>query len=228
MAEFIFMLTHNDRTVDHALDALHVALKVGVRHVGFKDVGSTPERQVELVSTAREAGVTTYLEVVAETRDAELAAVSAGITAGVDWILGGKAATDVVDMLRGRNIRYAPFCGRTVGHPSVLEGTVDEIASDAATLTAIDGVDGVDLLAYRHRTADIGSLISSTVSRSAGPVIVAGSVTSAEQVRTIADAGAWGFTIGGAVFSNELDARPGLESQLTTALQYASDTQQDY
>lgn len=224
MTEFIFMLTHNDRTVENAHEALRSALDTGVRHVGFKDVGSTPEQQVELVRVAREAGATTYLEVVAETQREELAAVSAGITAGVDWILGGKAATEVVGMLEGRSIRYAPFCGRTVGHPSALEGTADEIASDAAALTALDRVDGVDLLAYRHRTADIPALISATVSRSVGPVIVAGSVTSEEQVRIIAEAGAWGFTIGGAIFANGLDAAPDLKSQLTAALKYAANS----
>ena len=38
------------------------------------------------------------------------------------------------------------------GHPSVLLGEIDEIAASARELTALDGVYGLDLLAYRHPT----------------------------------------------------------------------------
>ena len=51
-------------------------------------------------------------------------------------------------------VRYCPFPGRVVDHPSVLLGTIDEIAADAERLTALDHVSGLDLLAYRHPTAD--------------------------------------------------------------------------
>jgi hypothetical protein len=224
MAEFIFMLTNQDRTVANAREAMRVALDAGVRHVGFKDVGATPELQRELAQMARNAGATSHLEVVAVTAEDELASVSAGIAAGVDWILGGKNAAPAVALLRGTGINYAPFCGRTVGHPSVLEGEIAEIADDAAALCALDGVTGVDVLAYRHKTADVPALIRATVERSSGPVIVAGGITSAAQVDVVDEAGAWGFTIGSAIFENQLDAEPGLESQIRAALQYASGT----
>ncbi len=222
MTEFIFMLTHQDRTVSNAREALEVALEAGVQHVGFKDVGATPELQKELAGIARAAGATTYLEVVSVTEDDELASVAAGIDAGVDWILGGQYAKSALEVLGGHDVQYAPFCGRTVGHPSTLEGTVEEIAEDTATLTGLDGVDGVDLLAYRHQTADIAQLIKATAARCDGRLIVAGSVTSAEQVQVIADGGGWGFTIGSAVFDDQLDAAPGLAAQIDAALAYAT------
>ncbi len=37
---FIFMLTRDDRTVEDAVDHLATALSLGVRHIGFKDVGA--------------------------------------------------------------------------------------------------------------------------------------------------------------------------------------------
>lgn len=224
MAEFIFMLTRQDRTVDNARQALEAALEAGVQHVGYKDVGATPERQKELAEVAKAAGATTYLEVVSMSEADELTSVAAGVDAGVDWIVGGQYAKSALGVLGDHGVKYAPFCGRTVGHPSVLEGTIEEIADDTAALTALDGVDGVDLLAYRHATADIPTLVKATAERCDGRLIVAGSVTSFEQVQVIADGGGWGFTIGSAIFDDQLDAAPGLSAQLKVALQYATNS----
>ena len=47
--------------------------------------------------------------------------------------------------------------------------------ADAERLTALDHVSGLDLLAYRHPSADHAALIREVVRRSSGPVIVAGS-----------------------------------------------------
>ena len=80
-------------------------------------------------------------------------------------------------------VRYCPFPGRVVDHPSVLLGTIDEIAADAERLTALDHVTGLDLLAYRHPTADHVALIREVVRRSSGPVIVAGSIASIDRAR---------------------------------------------
>jgi hypothetical protein len=154
-------------------------------------------------------------------REAEVASVEAAIAAGVDWVLGGTNPDAVVPLLRGTAIRYCPFPGRVVGHPSVLEGTVDEIAASAAALTGTDGVYGVDLLAYRHAGADIAELTKAVVAASAGPVIAAGSVTSAGQIRTLAEAGAWGFTIGSAIFDGQLPGAPDVAAQVREVLTIA-------
>ncbi len=34
------MLTRNDSTVDNALDLVEIARALGLRHIGFKDVGA--------------------------------------------------------------------------------------------------------------------------------------------------------------------------------------------
>jgi phosphoribosylformimino-5-aminoimidazole carboxamide ribonucleotide (ProFAR) isomerase len=85
-------------------------------------------------------------------------------------------------------------------------------------------VHGVDLLAYRHATADIAELTKAVVTASSGPVIAAGSVTSAEQIRTLARAGAWGFTIGSAIFAGELPGAPDVAAQVRAVLEIASQT----
>jgi hypothetical protein len=218
---FVFMLTHHDSTVPDAVDHIDQLAATGLRYLGFKDVGATPERQKEINEAAHAAGFTTMLEVVSVSLEAEVASVEAAIAAGVDWVLGGTNPDAVVPLLRGTAIRYCPFPGRVVGHPSVLEGTVDEIAASAAALTATVGVCGVDLLAYRHAGADIAELTKAVVAASAGPVIAAGSVTSAGQIRTLAEAGAWGFTIGSAIFDGQLPGAPGVAAQVREVLAIA-------
>jgi hypothetical protein len=222
MPEFIFMLTHNDRTVDNALEVLEQVKGTGVRHIGFKDVGATAARQRELADAAHAAGLVVYLEIVSIDKADEMNSIDAAIAAGVDWILGGKFAADAVEKLKGTNIKFAPFPGRIVGHPSALEGSIEEIAAHAAELTSMPGVSGVDLLAYRHSTVDVLELTAAVVKASHGPVVAAGSVVSQEQIVGLAKAGAWGFTIGGAIFDGILPGEKDVVSQVTTALAFAT------
>ena len=158
MIEFIFMLTHHDSTVPNAEEVLAGLRGTGLRFVGCKDVGATPERLRALVARAHDDGLQIMLEVVSTSPEDELASVRAAVDAGFDWVLGGTHATDAAALLAGSDIRYCPFPGRIIGHPSVLEGGIEEIARSAAELTALDGVHGVDLLTYRHATADAGEL----------------------------------------------------------------------
>jgi hypothetical protein len=224
MIEFIFMLTHHDRTVPDAEKILADLRGTGLRFVGCKDVGATPERLRDLVARAHDDGLEMMLEVVSTSRDDELASVHAAADAGFDWVLGGTHATDAAGLLAGSGIRYCPFPGTIVGHPSVLEGGIDEIARSAAELTALDGVYGVDLLAYRHATADVGALTAAVVAAASGPVIAAGSVVDADQIRTLAAAGAWGFTIGGAIFEGRLPGGPDIAAQVRAVLDVAAGT----
>jgi phosphoribosylformimino-5-aminoimidazole carboxamide ribonucleotide (ProFAR) isomerase len=221
MSEFIFMLTHNDRTVENALEVLEQVASTGLKHIGFKDVGATPEKQRELTEAAHAAGLVVYLEVVSVDKVDEMASIDAAIAAGVDWIVGGKFAAEAVEKLAGTTIKFAPFPGRIVGHPSALEGTIEEIAAHAAELTSMPGVSGVDLLAYRHATVDPLKLTAAVVAASNGPVIAAGSVVSQAQITGLAAAGAWGFTIGGAIFDGMLPGEKDVVSQVRTALAFA-------
>ena len=215
------MLTHNDSTVGNALEVLEQVASTGLRHIGFKDIGATAAKQRELADAAHAAGLIVYLEIVSVDKVDEMNSIDAAIVAGVDWILGGKFADDAVRKLAGTGIRFAPFPGRIVGHPSALEGTIEEIAAHAAELTSMDGVDGVDLLAYRHTSVDVLELTAAVVRASHGPVIAAGSVVSEAQITGLAKAGAWGFTIGGAIFDGLLPGEKDVVSQVRTALAFA-------
>jgi hypothetical protein len=221
---FIFMLTHSDSTIEDALDYVDALSGTGLRYMGFKDVGATPERQRSIAQAAHAAGYETMLEVVSTSREAEVESVRAALAAGVDWVLGGTHPDAVLPLLEGSSVRYCPFPGRIVGHPSVLEGTIQEIADSAAALTSMPGVFGLDLLAYRHATADIADLTRSVVTSSLGPVIAAGSVVDDGQIQTLASAGAWGFTIGSAIFDGLFAGGPDVTAQVRHVLEVAAST----
>ena len=222
MTNFIFMLTHSDSTVEDAMVHVEALRGSGLRYIGFKDVGATPERQRELAAAAHDAGFEVMLEVVSTSREAEVASVNAAIAAGVDWVLGGTQPDAVLPILAGSSIRYCPFPGRVIGHPSILEGSIEEIAAHAAELTAREGVYGLDLLAYRHATADIDQLTRAVVATSRGPVIAAGSVVDDDQIRLLGAAGVWGFTIGSAIFDGLFPGAPSVVDQVRYVLGVAA------
>lgn len=215
---FIFMLTHNDSTVPDAAKVYESLRGTALHYIGFKDIGATPEELTVVAEKAHADGLEVMLEVVSTSRESELVSLEAGRQIGVDWIMGGTHADDGVRILAGSGIKYLPFPGRIDGHPSVLLGTIAEISNDARTLTAREGVYGVDLLAYRSPDQDPIALTRDVVAASAGPVVVAGSIATAEQIRLVASAGAWGFTIGGAIFEGRLPGAPDLAGQISEVL----------
>lgn len=226
MIEFVFMLTRHDRTVDDPVSVYERIRGRGLRYVGFKDIGVPVAELREVCSRAHADGLEVMLEVVSTTREEELRSVAASAEIGVDWLLGGTHPEDGLEILGGRvgekaddaRPRYCPFPGTVVGHPSILQGEIDEIAESARRITALDGVFGLDLLAYRHQTADAAELTRAVVQAASGPVIAAGSVASTAQVRALDQAGAWGFTIGGAIFEGRLPGGPSIAGQVTEVL----------
>ena len=215
---FIFMLTANDRTVPDARKRLDEVLAGGARHIGFKDVGLPLAELKTLADEIRNAGGRSYLEVVSLDSESELRSARAAIELDVDCLLGGTRAEDVVPIIRSHPIRYFPFPGNIVGHPSVLEGSIGEITDSARTLTDLEGVHGLDLLAYRF-TGDVPALMRSVCSAVEKPVVVAGSIDSAERVDAVAAAGATGFTVGTAALSGEFPADgEGLTAQVQSIL----------
>ena len=218
MIEFIFMLTRHDRTVDDPLSVYEEVRGTGLRYVGFKDIGASVTQLHDVCVKAQSDGLEVMLEVVSTSREDELRSVTAAAEIGVDWVLGGTHPLDGRRALAGSKARYCPFPGRVVGHPSVLEGEISEIADSARSITALDGVFGLDLLAYRHETADVAELTRAVVQAASGPVIAAGSVTSVAQIHTLEAAGAWGFTIGSAIFEGRLPGGPSTAGQVREVL----------
>ena len=223
MSEFIFMLTKDDQTVADALSVYDEVRGALLRYVGFKDLGQSTSVLRELTTRIHADGRTAVLEVVSIDRDSEVRSVEAGLEMGADLLMGGTHPDDVLPLLRGSCLRYFPFSGRVVGHPSVLTGSIEEIAESARELTSRPGVNGLDLLAYRH-DGDIPDLIEKVIAASSGPVVVAGSIDSAERIHIVSRLGAWGFTVGGAVFDRAFVPGGSLRLQVDEALRRAEET----
>jgi hypothetical protein len=218
MIEFIFMLTHHDKTVDDAVAVYEQTRGTGLRYVGFKDIGASPAVLAEVTRAAQADGLEVMLEVVSTSEADELQSLRAAVEIGVDWVLGGTHAQSGAEILAGSALRYCPFPGEVTGHPSVLGGDLEAIAQHARELTAMAGVSGVDLLAYRHSSVDPVALTRAVAAASSGPVIAAGSITTADQIRDLAAAGAWGFTIGSAIFEGRLPGAPSIADQVRAVL----------
>ena len=218
--EFIFMLTRDDVTVPDAVRRVsEVAAINGISTIGFKDVGLPFDELRRVADAIRSTGRSVAMEVVSLDEAAELHSAEAALDLGADLLLGGTRAERVTRITAGTPIRYWPFPGKVVGHPSELVGALDDIVTSARRLAAIPGVHGLDLLAYRWADGDPVDLARSVVAAVDVPVIAAGSVDRPERVRALAEAGVWGFTVGSAAFDRKfVPGDFGLEIQLNAIL----------
>jgi methylglyoxal synthase len=202
---FILMLTSDDRTIPDARARLDEALEGGARHIGFKNIGLPFSDLKALADAIREAGGRSYLEVVSLDEASELESARAAVALDVDCLLGGTRANLVTKITRNHPVRYHPFPGRIVSHPSILEGTEDEIAESARQLADLEHVHGLDLLAYRYR-GDVESLMHTVCAAVSKPVVMAGSIDREERLVAAAEAGAAGFTVGTAALQGAFPA----------------------
>ena len=215
---FIFMLTRNDRTVPDASQQLQTALGLGVRHIGFKDIGLPLEQLKGLNAAIKAGGATSYLEVVSLDRESEIVSAKAAAEIGVDVLLGGTRVDDVLPIIHGTGIQYFPFPGRITGHPSVLEGTIEEIVESAKAIAGRAGVHGLDLLAYRS-AQNVPELMEAVCAAVSKPVFIAGSIATPERIAVVQCAGAAGFTIGTAALDGKYPADGNdVPSQLTAII----------
>lgn len=212
------MLTRADRTIDDGLQVLAAIADLGIRHVGFKDVGIEKAALVDLHRAIKSAGATSYLEVVSTSREACLESARVAREVGVDRLLGGTQVEEILGILEGSSVAYLPFPGRPFGHPTQLAGAPDVIEDDCRTFAA-RGCAGVDLLAYRATEADPIELVRAARRATPGTLLVAGGVASAAQVKALAAAGADAFTVGSAVFDGSFVPGGGpLRAQLGAVL----------
>jgi hypothetical protein len=219
--DFVFMLTHDDATVGDAIDLVAIARPLGLKHIGFKDVGAEASELRRLTAAIREAGASPWMEVVSTTREDELRSIALGRELGVDWLMGGVHAEEGVRVLAGTATRYLPFAGRPQGHPTRLGGSPDEVEAHCRAF-AEKGCAGVDILAYRATEADPLDLIAACRRGFAGKgrVVVAGSINSAARIAAIRAAGADAFTIGAAAIDCAYAPGAGpLEAQLRAVLE---------
>lgn len=207
--DFIFMLTRGDKTVEDCLEVLEQIGPLGLGHIGFKDVGVAPRTLHQLTDRIRSLGAISYMEVVSETPEACIRSAEVARELGVDRLLGGTDVKTITGILAGTHTEYYPFPGFPAGHPTKLGGKPADVTAHCESFRAA-GCAGADLLAYRATEADPLDLIrAARKGLGDGYLIVAGSITSRERIRAVAEAGADAFTIGTAVFDGSYNPRKG-------------------
>ena len=199
--ELIVMLTHHDQTVPDALELFERTKDYPITHWGFKDVG-LPAAEMQIVADAmKSAGKTTFLEVVSLSEEEGLRGARLAVEIGFDILMGTVFFPSIADYLKDQPVRYYPFPGHVHSHPSILDGTIEEIVAHARELESY-GAQGLDLLAYRY-AGDAAHLLTQVVQATQVPIVSAGSIASFERITEVWDSGAWGFTIGSAFFEKQ-------------------------
>jgi len=214
--DFIFMLTCADRTVEDCLAVLDRVAGLGLKHVGFKDIGQPEPVLAELNRRIKATGATSYLEVVSLSTESARSSARAAMRLGVDRLMGGDDPGAVIEETGGR-LPYYPFVGRPEGHPTALRGGAEDIAEGCRQAQAL-GCAGVDILAYRAVDADPEALIRAARICVTGTLLVAGSIASPERIRGLKAAGVDAFTMGSALFEGRFSPGKDLREQVRDVL----------
>src|SRR4051812_6991726 len=105
------MLTRQDRTIADCLELFELIRPLKLAHVGFKDIGVSPETLSKLAAAIRGSGATVYMEVVSTTPEACLNSARIATELGVDRLLGGTDVAGVQAVTKGTKTAYLPFPG---------------------------------------------------------------------------------------------------------------------
>lgn len=216
------MLTHNDQTVQNALEVFESSKDLPIGFWGFKDVGLERNKMAQLIAAMKAAGKTTFLEVVTYSEEACMAGAKTAVELGFDYLMGTLFFDSVYAYLNQHHVKYLPFCGKVSGSPSILEGSFEEIIADAKSMLD-KGVYGIDLLAFRHaKGAELAEAYCAAVD---APTVVAGSINSKERIDFINRINPWAFTMGSALFTENFAPGAGFRENLKAVAAYMDSVQ---
>ena len=202
MSDFIFMLTHHDKTVKNCIEIFEEIKHLKFKYIGFKDIGVPKEKLINLGKRIKDSGKELFLEVVSLNEEDEVRSAKVAVELNVDYLMGGTRVNVISEIIKPTKIKYLPFPGKIVGHPSVLEGTINEITKSAINLSSNKYVYGLDLLSYRFK-GNVEELIKSVVNKTKVPIVSAGSIDSEEKIKIVSALGVWAFTVGSAAFEKK-------------------------
>ncbi len=199
--ELIVMLTHNDKTVKNAIEVFEQCKDTPVKYWGFKEVGIPIDEMKTLCKMMKDAGKTTFLEVVEYDEEKGMAGAKMAVECGFDILMGTMFFDSINDYTKENGIKYMPFIGKVEERPSVLKGDIDEIIAQGNALKE-KGIYGIDLLGYRY-VGDAVELNRRAVAEIDLPLCLAGSVSSNQRLDEVKAASPWSYTIGSAFFDKK-------------------------
>ena len=199
--KLIVMLTHNDHTVENASEIFESCKNSKAQYWGFKEKPLPISEMKSLFSRMRSCGKTTFLEVVEYDEESGLHGAKIAKECGCDILMGTVFFDSINQFCKENNMKYMPFVGQITNRPSILEGSIEDMISEAKEYLA-KGVYGFDLLGYRY-TGDPVKLNNAFVQAIEAPVCLAGSVDSYERLDEVIEANPWAFTVGSAFFDEK-------------------------
>jgi hypothetical protein len=216
--KLITMLTYNDETVKNAIEIFEQCADLPCEFWGFKDIGLPIDQMGKVVKKMKDNKKTTFLEVVSLTEQECLNGAKVALDCGFDYLMGTVFHPSVLAFLKNKPIKFLPFCGQVVGHPSILKGSIREIVDGAKAMEKL-GVNGFDLLAYRY-VGDAEELAKQVIDNLNVPVVMAGSIDSFERLQKVIELNPWAFTIGSAFFDNKFIEKASFKAQIKSVLDY--------
>jgi len=199
--KLIVMLTHNDHTVENASEIFESCKNSKAQYWGFKEKPLPISEMKSLFSRMKSCGKTTFLEVVEYDEESGLHGAKIAKECGCDILMGTVFFDSINQFCKENNMKYMPFVGQITNRPSILEGSIEDMISEAKEYLA-KGVYGFDLLGYRY-TGDPVKLNNAFVQAIEAPVCLAGSVDSYERLDEVIEANPWAFTVGSAFFDKK-------------------------
>lgn len=154
----------------------------------------------ELCSLMKQAGKTTFLEVVTYTEEECMRGAKLAVECGFDCLLGTIFYDSVAEYVKSTNLKYYPFVGKVSQSPSILEGSVDLMLTQEKEYVS-KGAVGVDLLGYRYVDGDPNVLSAAYIKAAGSPTVLAGSIGSEERMKLVKQMDPAYFTMGSALFT---------------------------
>jgi hypothetical protein len=170
----------------------------------------------QLVKMMKDSGKTTFLEVVSLTEQECLNGAKVASDCGFDYLMGTVFYPSVFEYLKAKPIKFLPFCGEVTGHPSVLQGSIQDAVDGARRMESL-GVDGFDLLAYRYVGEELTRQLLASINVS---LVMAGSIDSFDRLDRVKELNPWAFTIGSAFFDKKFVAGASFKEQVASVLAY--------
>jgi len=220
MTELIFMLTQHDVTIPNALEVFEEIKETELKFIGCKDIGLPIEKLQELFRKMKNAGMITFLEVVSNDEEKHFMGVEKAIRVDADYLIGGMPnfVRKTLEYLKQKkaDLKFFPYIGKVIGHPCIIEGSVDEIVNNGVEFEKM-GVHGINLLLYRYN-GNVNLLLDKAVKTLKIPLIIAGSIDDFEKIDQMKRKNVWAFTIGGAILEKKFASGKSIKEQVTAVL----------
>ena len=100
MSDFIFMLTHHDKTVKNCIEIFEEIKHLKFKYIGFKDIGVPKEKLINLGKRIKDSGKELFLEVVSLNEEDEVRSAKVAVELNVDYLMGGTRVNVISEIIK--------------------------------------------------------------------------------------------------------------------------------